>query len=217
MPTDNVAERIDIQVQGPHDDTTADLTDGTLVPGSADPGGSGLQALNENNALPPDSDEPRTPRRMVAEGTNPGDSEVQVMASNSVTEGLSISSSAGDEPGVLRKAVPPDTDTDRFTQAPENGAQAASLSFEGQGGPTGFDHGGPGIVDTGGTAADSGQDTHTVSDNISLAILEPPDLRAAGIRSSHQGNNVGSDGISGRIGWNPTNDPNALRVYWFRP
>ncbi|KAK7030296.1 hypothetical protein VNI00_014218 [Paramarasmius palmivorus] len=216
MPTDNVAERIDIQVQGPHDDTTADLTDGTLVPGSADPGGSGLQALNENNALPLDSDEPHTPRRMVAEGTNPGDSDIQVAASYGVTEGVLVS--AGDnEPAVLRKAVPPDTDTDRFTQAPENGAQAASLSFEGQGGPTGFDHGGAGIVDTGGAAADSGQDTHTVSDNISLAILEPPDLRAAGIRSSRQGDGVGGDGVSGRLGWNPTNDPNALRVYWFRP
>ncbi|KAK7030314.1 hypothetical protein VNI00_014236 [Paramarasmius palmivorus] len=220
MSADNVAERIDIQVHGSRDDTTGklpDLIDSTLVPGSANPGSSGSQAPNKNDVLPPDNDESRTPRRTVAEATDPGDSEVQVTVSNNVAEGSSISPSAGDEPTVLRKTVPPDTDYNIFAQAAENGAQAISSSLERQGRPAVVDHGGQGMVDTEGTAADSGQDIHTASDNISSEILEHPDRRVAGIRLSRLGDGVGGDGVSGRAGWNPTNDPNSLRVHWFRP
>ncbi|KAK7019711.1 hypothetical protein VNI00_017988 [Paramarasmius palmivorus] len=217
---DSVAESIEIQVHGPQDDIMGGLPNpagDVLIPGSANPGDSGLQAPNENDALPPDNDESRTPRRTVAEVTNPGDSEVQVTFSNSVAEGLSISPLAGDEPGVLREDVPPDTDLDIFAQATEDGTQAASSSFEGQGRPAVVDHGGQGIVDNEGTATDSGQETHTVSDNSSLVILEPPDHRVTGTSPSRQGDGVGGDGVSGRVGWNPTNDPNSLRVHWFRP
>ncbi|KAK7016200.1 hypothetical protein VNI00_018965 [Paramarasmius palmivorus] len=219
-PAGNV-ENIEIQVHGSQNDTTGEipeLADGTLLPGSTNPGDSGSPAPNENDALPPDSNEPHMSRRTVAEGTNPGDSEVQVTASNSVAEGPStrISPSAGDESTVLGEGIL-DIDPDHFAQATVDGAQVASLSFERQGGPAAVDHRAQGIVDTEGTAADSGQDTHTVSDNISLAILEPPDLRVTSTNSLRQGDGVGGDGVSGRIGWNPTNDPNLLRVHWFRP
>ncbi|KAK7030297.1 hypothetical protein VNI00_014219 [Paramarasmius palmivorus] len=207
----NVEESIEIQVHGSQNDTTGkllELADGTLLPGSADPGDSGSRAVDEDSALPPDNDDPA---RTLADGTNPGDSDIQVAASQGVAEGVSVPLSAGDdELAVLR--VPLDTDPDCLAQATEGGAQAAPSPLEGQGESAGVNHGGQGIVDTGGTAADSGQDT--VSD-ISLVILEPPDHRVAGISSLRQGDS--GDGISGRIGWNPTNDPNTLQVHWFQP
>ncbi|KAK7030322.1 hypothetical protein VNI00_014244, partial [Paramarasmius palmivorus] len=216
MPAGNV-ENLEIQVHRSHGDTTsriASLADGT--PSSIGPGDSGSQAVDEDSALPPDNG---TSARALAGGTNPGDSDIQVAASQGIAEGVSVPLSAennDNEPAVPREAIPPDTDTDHFAQATQDGAQATPLPLEGQGESAGVDHGRQGIVDTGGTAADSGQDADTVS-NISLVILEPPDHRVTGTSPLHQGDGVGGDGVSGRVGWNPTNDPNALRVHWFRP
>ncbi|KAK7024279.1 hypothetical protein VNI00_016445 [Paramarasmius palmivorus] len=216
LPAGNVEESIEIQVHGSQEVELPDLADAALVSNSANQGGSSSQVVNEDSALLPDNDDPA---RAIAEGTNPGDSDIQVEVSQGVTEGVLVPLSAGNndnEPAAPREAIPLDTDPDHLAQAAEDVAQAISLPFEEHGEAAGIDHGGQGAVDTGGTAADSGQDAHTVSDNISLAILEPPG-RVTGIRSSCSGDNVGGDGVSGRVGWNPTNDPNSLRVHWFRP
>ncbi|KAK7017070.1 hypothetical protein VNI00_018710 [Paramarasmius palmivorus] len=218
-PAGNV-ENLEIQVLGSHGNTTSgipDIADAALIPSSANQGGSSSQVLNEDSAFLPDNG---TSARAVAEDTNPQDSDIQVAVSQGVAEGVSVPLSAGNndnEPAVPSEAVPPDTDPDRFAQATKDVAQAVSLPLEEHGEPAGVDHRGQAIVTTGGIAADSGQDIHTVGDNISLAILEPPDHCVTGTSPSRQGDSVGVDGVSGRVGWNPTNDPNSLRVHWFRP
>ncbi|KAK7016202.1 hypothetical protein VNI00_018967, partial [Paramarasmius palmivorus] len=214
-PAGNV-ENLEIQVHGSHGNTTSGVTnlaDGT--PSNIDPGGSSSRLVIEDSpVLLPDNG---NPARALADGTNLQDSDIQVVVSQGVAEGMSVPLSAGDdELAVLREAVPLDTDPDHLAQDTEDGDQAVSLSSEEQGRPAEFDHGGQGIVDNEGTAADSGQDTRTVSDNISLALLEPPDHRVTGTSPLRQGDGVGGDGVSGRVGWNPTNDPNSLRVHWFR-
>ncbi|KAK7051412.1 hypothetical protein VNI00_004912 [Paramarasmius palmivorus] len=39
----------------------------------------------------------------------------------------------------------------------------------------------------------------------------------SGYRVNHVEQDAGGNGMSCRVGWNPTNDPNTLRVQWFRP
>ncbi|KAK7024457.1 hypothetical protein VNI00_016308 [Paramarasmius palmivorus] len=214
--TDNVEKSIEIQVHRPQIDTTGevpDLAGDTLIPGSADQGGSGLQAINESDPLRTDNGGPGAPRRTVAEGAEPNHPNNYGAQAAEVVH----LSARDDEPAVPTEAVSPDTDPDQFTQATEDGAQATSSSLERQGEPAGVDHGEQGIVNAEDITADFDRGVHTVSDNISLVILEPPDLRVAGTGSSRQGDSEGGDGVSGRIGWNPTNDPNDLRVHWFRP
>ncbi|KAK7030317.1 hypothetical protein VNI00_014239 [Paramarasmius palmivorus] len=223
MPAGNV-ENLEIQVHGSHGNTTSridNLADDTLVPSCANQGGSGPQVLDEDSpALLPDNG---NLARALADSTNLQDSDIQVAVSQSVAEGVSVPLSAGNNdngPTVPKEAKPLDIDPDHLAQATEDVAQAISLPFEEHGEAAGADHRGQGIVAAGGIASgDSGQDIHTVSDGISLAILEPPG-RVTGIRSSRSGDSVGGDGVSGlsgRVGWNPTNDPNSLRVHWFRP
>ncbi|KAK7019710.1 hypothetical protein VNI00_017987 [Paramarasmius palmivorus] len=139
-PAGNV-ENLEIQVHGSQDNITGelpDLADGTLVPGSANPGSSGSQALKENDVLPMENDELRTPRRMLVEGTT-------VTASDSVAEGSSVPSLArDDEFAVPREVVLPFVaKPGRFTQVTdsEDSAQASSSPFEVQGKGAGYELG----------------------------------------------------------------------------
>ncbi|KAK7030308.1 hypothetical protein VNI00_014230 [Paramarasmius palmivorus] len=127
-PTGSV-EKIEIQVHGSHGNTASrvsSLAGGTPI----DPGGSGTHPVNENSALPPDSDD-RATVGTIAGGINPGGDE-QVIASKGVARGSPIPLSAGyNESAVLREDVPPNTDQGHLAEATDGDVQAVSSLLEG--------------------------------------------------------------------------------------
>ncbi|KAK7024459.1 hypothetical protein VNI00_016310 [Paramarasmius palmivorus] len=141
---DNADERIDIQVHGSCGNTTSGIPN-LGASNSDNRGDSGLQATDENSALPPNNNEPAATTRTVAGGANHGDSKVQL------TEGLAKGSlvplsTEGDEPNVPRGIAPPNIDPDQATEDGAHTVFALSTGDE----STRDDHGEHVVDDIGG-------------------------------------------------------------------
>ncbi|KAK7030312.1 hypothetical protein VNI00_014234 [Paramarasmius palmivorus] len=187
-PVDNVDESIEIQVHRSQLDITGEFQNpagDTLIPGSANQGGIGYHAVDEDSALLLDNDEPRT----VVEGTNlsPDDSGAQAVESASAAHVVALSA-GDDEPTLLREATPPDTDPDRPTQPNEDAARNIDSPLE-EGKRVRDDHEEQATVGSQGTA------DHSFSQD--------------------QGEYREQRRDGGR-GWNVVNDPDRLRMHWFR-
>ncbi|KAK7051410.1 hypothetical protein VNI00_004910 [Paramarasmius palmivorus] len=208
-----VAERIDIQVHGSSVNENAHLADDTLIPSSANQGASGLQAIAKSSLPPSGAYGAASSRRTIARDTNPEGFEVQV--AEIVAKGSSVPLSAGQDEQTA--TVPPDDDQGCHAQATEYFVQDVSSPSAGDGYEEQENVGTEDITTNlnQDTPAGSGS-TRAVNDDLSQIFDKYPVVRCDA--GTSQGDNtkqedVRGNGALGRVGWNPTSDPNALRVH----